>query len=150
VRELVRLIGYQPSPAIAASTVVSFGLRAGAAAAESTTIRKGVAIQSVPAGSEKPQTFETSDDLLARPGGGEIRPAGPPAPAPGVVTESTRSVVIEVVAPGPKKGDGVLFAARPGPGEQPFARVIFRRIESVERVDRGAALRLNLEPAPER
>jgi hypothetical protein len=147
-RELIRLIGYRPRPAIAASTVVSFGLRAVDAASESTRIRKGLPVQSVPAGSEPPQTFETSEDLLARPEWTEIRPSGQAPPAPYVVTESTMSVAIDAVVPSPKRGDGVLFAARAMPGEEPFARgVIFRTIDTVERARRGAILRLNLRPA---
>jgi hypothetical protein len=149
VRELIRLIGYRPRPAVAASTVVSFGLRTRDASGGSTPIRSGLRIQSVPVGDEPPQTFETSQDLDARPGWTELRPAGPAPPAPSVVTGSTMSVAIEAVAPLPKRGDGVLFAARPRPGERPFARVILRTIDTVERAARGSILRLNLRPAPE-
>ena len=70
--ELSRLIGYQPSPGVAAATFLAFTLKAapGLASDPSTpaiTIPKGTQVQSVPAQGQKPQTFETSADILAKP-----------------------------------------------------------------------------------
>lgn len=70
VVELARLIGYQPSPGVAAGTHLMFqledapGLRS--LAAEPVTIAGGTRVQSVPGPGEEPQTFETSEDLTAR------------------------------------------------------------------------------------
>jgi hypothetical protein len=69
--ELSRLIGYQPSPGVAASTSVAFTLKAapGLAANPATpaiTIPSGTQIQSVPAQGQTPQTFETSSEIQAK------------------------------------------------------------------------------------
>ena len=70
--ELSRLIGYQPSPGVAATTVLAFTLQTspGQSPNPSTppiTIPKGTQVQSVPAQGQNPQTFETSADILAKP-----------------------------------------------------------------------------------
>jgi len=70
--ELSRLIGYQPSPGVAAAIFLAFTLKTapGLAANPGTppiTIPKGTQVQSVPAQGQKPQTFETSSDILAKP-----------------------------------------------------------------------------------
>jgi hypothetical protein len=70
--QLSRLIGYQPSPGVAASTYVAFTLRAatGLPANPNTTaitIPAGTQVQSVPAQGQTPQAFQTSADILAKP-----------------------------------------------------------------------------------
>lgn len=70
--QLSRLIGYQPSPGVAASTYLAFTLRAatGLPANPNTmaiTIPAGTQVQSVPAQGQTPQAFQTSADILAKP-----------------------------------------------------------------------------------
>ena len=70
--ELSRLIGYQPAPGVAASTYLAFSLQQATAqppdpTAFPITIPKGTQVQSVPAQGQKPQTFETSADIQAKP-----------------------------------------------------------------------------------
>ena len=69
--ELSRLIGYQPSPGVSASTYVAFTIKAapGQAPDPSTpaiTIPRGSQIQSVPPQGQTAQTFETSTDIYAK------------------------------------------------------------------------------------
>jgi Baseplate J-like protein len=69
--ELVRLIGYQPAPGVAASTYLSFTLAAPTGlpadpAMQAITIPKGTQVLSAPAQDQAPQTFETSTDILAK------------------------------------------------------------------------------------
>jgi hypothetical protein len=69
--ELSRLIGYQPSPGVSASTYVAFTLRAAPGQAPdpttpSTTIPQGTQVQSVPPQGQTAQTFETSADIQAK------------------------------------------------------------------------------------
>ena len=69
--ELSRLIGYQPSPGVSASTYVAFSLKAapGQAPDPSTPaiiIPRGTQIQSVPPHGQTAQTFETSADIQAK------------------------------------------------------------------------------------
>jgi baseplate J-like protein len=70
--QLGRLIGYQPAPAIAASTYLAFTLRAATGlpanpATAAITIPAGTQAQSVPAQGQTPQSFQTSADILAKP-----------------------------------------------------------------------------------
>ena len=70
--ELSRLIGYEPAPGVAASAYVAFTLKTtpGQVPDPSTppiAIPRGTQVQSVAAQGQKPQTFETSADILAKP-----------------------------------------------------------------------------------
>ena len=65
VAELARLVGYQLRPGVAASTYLAYTLDSQQQAA--LTVRAGAAAQSVPDPDQQPQTFETSEDLVARP-----------------------------------------------------------------------------------
>jgi hypothetical protein len=69
--ELARLIGYQPSPGVAASTYLAFTLKAASGhppdpSNPAITIPPGTQVQSVPPQGQAPQTFETSADILAK------------------------------------------------------------------------------------
>ncbi len=68
--ELARLIGYQPSPGVAASTHLAFTLEDApgmpSLAAQPVTIPIGTRAQSVPGPDEQPQTFETIEATTAR------------------------------------------------------------------------------------
>jgi baseplate J-like protein len=68
--ELARLIGYQPSPGVAAATRLAFQLEDApgipSLAAEPVTIAVGTKVQSVPGPGEEPQTFETVEEVTAR------------------------------------------------------------------------------------
>jgi hypothetical protein len=70
--ELSRLIGYQPSPGVAASVYLAFTLKEAPGlpanpSAPPIVIPAGAQAQSVPAQGQKPQIFETSADILAKP-----------------------------------------------------------------------------------
>lgn len=70
--ELSRLIGYQPAPGVAASAYVAFTLKTAPGqapdpSATTITIPAGTQMQSVPAQGKKPQIFETSADISAKP-----------------------------------------------------------------------------------
>lgn len=58
---LVRLIGYQLRPGLAATGLLAFSLDAGA----ETRIRRGLKVMSVPGQDERPQTFETLEQITA-------------------------------------------------------------------------------------
>jgi hypothetical protein len=68
---LSQLIGYQPSPGVSAATYLAFTLRAATGlptslATAAITIPAGTQVQSVPAQGQKPQSFQTSADILAK------------------------------------------------------------------------------------
>src|SRR5215475_12494780 len=66
VLELVRAIGYELRPGVAASTYLAFTLESAQGAPGYATIDVGTKVQSVPGPNEKPQTFETVEKLEAR------------------------------------------------------------------------------------
>ncbi len=61
VLRLVRLIGYQLHPGLAANAMLAFTLDDGAL----TRIRKGLKVMSVPGQDERPQNFETLEEIQA-------------------------------------------------------------------------------------
>jgi uncharacterized phage protein gp47/JayE len=69
--ELSRLIGYQPAPAVSASTYVAFTLKSAPGqapdpSAPAITIPQGTQVQSVPPQGHTALTFETAADTLAK------------------------------------------------------------------------------------
>ena len=62
---LAALVGYQPSPGVAASTILAFTLSSAPGSPASVLIPAGSRVQSVPGPSQTAQVFETSGDLRA-------------------------------------------------------------------------------------
>jgi hypothetical protein len=65
--ELARLIGYELRPGVAAGTHLAFTLDGSEGSPRQVVIAAGTRAQSVPGQDELPQTFETSDEIVARP-----------------------------------------------------------------------------------
>ena len=61
ILRLVRLIGYRLRPGLGATAMLAFGLDAGA----TTKIRVGLKVMSIPGQDERPQTFETLEEMIA-------------------------------------------------------------------------------------
>ena len=66
VLELARAIGYELKPGVAASTSLAFTVESAPGAPGKATIAKGVKVLSIPAQGQKPQTFETVEQVEAR------------------------------------------------------------------------------------
>lgn len=66
VFELARLIGYVPSPGVAASDVLAFMLSDAPGSPDNVLIPAGTRVQSVPGPGQTAQMFETSTDLVAQ------------------------------------------------------------------------------------
>ena len=65
VFELVKLVGYTPSPGVSASTTLVFTLATSPGSPATVPIPQGTRVQSVPGPGQTPQVFETSADLTA-------------------------------------------------------------------------------------
>ncbi len=65
VFELVKLVGYTPSPGVSASTTLVFTLATSPGSPATVPISQGTRVQSVPGPGQTPQVFETSSDLIA-------------------------------------------------------------------------------------
>src|SRR5260221_419537 len=71
ILELARLVGYNLRPGVSASVYLAYTLEDGAA---ETTIPVGSRSQSLPGAGEQPQSFETSDPLIARAAWNNLQP----------------------------------------------------------------------------
>jgi hypothetical protein len=76
--QLSRLIGYQPSPGVSASTYLAFTLSSAPGLptnldTTAITIPVGTTVQSVPAQGQTPQSFETSAAIFAKPDWNALR-----------------------------------------------------------------------------
>jgi hypothetical protein len=65
VMELAALVGYRPSPGVAASAMLAFSLNSAPGAPDNVTISAGTRVQSVPGPGQMPQVFETSSAFVA-------------------------------------------------------------------------------------
>ncbi len=80
ILRLAQLIGYRLKPGVAAQTPLSFLLDETPGAPTQVTLKIGTKVQSVPGADEKPQTFETIEEIEARTSWGTLKPQtiGPP------------------------------------------------------------------------
>lgn len=138
IRELARAIGYELRPGTAAATTLDFRLETAAGAPRVVTIRTGVKVQSVPGPGELPATFETVEEIEARPEWNELRasPTMPSRPAAGAVELYLRGVDSNL-----EPGDRLLFVGkvRFGAASPPWQ---LRSVQSVERSPDGTTTRV--------
>lgn len=121
LQEMAKLIGYRPRPGVAAETRLAFALEApktpppglppepGAFVTgipASLTLAAGLKVQSVPGPDEQPQTFETVEEITARPEWNAIRPWLAETRAPGLGATETW---VKGVANNLKVGDALVF-----------------------------------------
>ena len=66
VFSLAALVGYQPSPGVAASAALAFTLSSATGSPSRVPIPAGTRVQSVPGSGQTAQVFETSSDLMAQ------------------------------------------------------------------------------------
>ena len=62
---LAQLVGYKPSPGVAASAFLTFTLNSASGSPDNVLIPAGTRVQSVPAPGQQPQVFETSSNITA-------------------------------------------------------------------------------------
>ena len=111
VTELATLVGYTPSPGVAASATLAFTLATAPGSPGEVLIPAGTRVQSVPGPGQTPQVFETSADLTARPGWNAL-PAQ--ATRPWSLSGNEQSTWITGTADNISVGDALLFVAAPG------------------------------------
>jgi len=124
LQEMARLIGYRLRPGVAAETWLAFALETpktpppglspepGAFVTGipvSLTLASGLKVQSVPGPDEKPQTFETVEEITARPEWNAIRPWLTADRSPG---RGATDIWLQGVQNNLKPGDALVFAAK--------------------------------------
>lgn len=124
--ELGRLLGYELRPAISSTAFLAFTLaKDDPASAQGVTIGKGTRAQSLPPSGGLPASFETSEDLFARPDWSELKPrTQQPQRMDAVRASFTKAVVLEGAIATLATGDLLLFEFS-NPGE------VVRRIATV-------------------
>jgi hypothetical protein len=125
---LTRMLGYEPRPALSASTTLSFTVNSLAGGPTEAVVPLGTKIGSVPEKDEKPQMFETGADLDARAEWNALKPVM--ARTVPVVDAATGSIVIEGTATPAKVGDALLVYLSPQPVGPSW---LYGRIASLDR-----------------
>ncbi|MDS9470126.1 hypothetical protein RGQ15_21470 [Paracoccus sp. MBLB3053] len=121
---LAMLVGYAPSPGVAAEVEIAFRMSEVEGSPRSIKLPSGVKVQSTPGPDEAPVIFETTASIPARSAWNAMRPL---LDAPQELTAGTTRLALAGTRTGLKSGDGVAFAA--DDGTPVFARVSSVTIE---------------------
>jgi len=121
---LARLIGYELRPGVAASTYLAFTLESGPGAPAAVTLEEGLKVQSLPGPGQKPQTFETVEEIDARPEWNVLTPRLTKLVLP--KKDATQMLLADVTT-NLKAGDSILFVASDNP-----VSAELRKLTSVE------------------
>lgn len=112
LHEMAQLIGYQPSPGVAASADIAFKMDETEGAPRSVTLDTGIKVQSTPGPDEEAVTYETIEPIEARPAWNALRPQLH-------TNHALSSTTSQLWLPGSdaavSAGDGVLYPAAGGP-----------------------------------
>jgi len=107
--ELARTIGYELRPGVAASTYLAFTVDDTSESPQEFIIPAGTRAQSIPGSEELPQTFETDEEIIARPEWNEMKPR---TTVPQLFNKDTRIFYFKGTATELKPGDWMLLLAR--------------------------------------
>jgi predicted phage baseplate assembly protein len=126
--ELARLIGYELRPGVSATAQLAFELEQAPGAPPRATIAAGVPVMSVPAPDELPQTFETAEELMARPVWNVLRPR---RRRPQGLAKGMKSITLAGMGLNVKPGDDVLVVVTPN-GKQRALRTAVNVTEDAQ------------------
>jgi photosystem II stability/assembly factor-like uncharacterized protein len=138
VLELVRAISYELDPGVAASTVLAFTVDDNPGSPEQVIVPKGTQVLSLPGQDELPQTFETSEDLLAR---AEWNALQPRSTRPQWITQDTRQLYLAGLNTQLKPNDPLLLVD----GEGDKGRLYLLFLAAVEPVAAAGYTRVTLK-----
>lgn len=128
VVHLAQQIGYELSPGVSATTSLAFGLETSPGAPLSAVIPKGSKVQSIPGQDEKPQLFETSQELVARPAWNSISIR---TRRESTVTQNAPSLYLEGLSNALQTGDALLLVGEEPSPSAPPKYWSFRRATTV-------------------
>lgn len=134
LQELARLIGYRLNPGVAAETYLAFTVEEAEGAPEEVRLDSGIKVQSVPGQDEKPQIFETVEQIEARPEWNLLKPRMSEMMLP---VHGTRVIYLQGTATQLKVGDALLFVGSEREADTGSERWDFRRIQDL-RIDSNA------------
>ncbi|MEA3335585.1 MAG: putative baseplate assembly protein [Chloroflexota bacterium] len=104
--EMARLIGYELRPGVAATTLLAFSMDETPGAPESVIVTAGVKAQSVPGQDEFPQTFETIEEIEARPEWNALKLKLTEGQSVG---QSSQKIYLEGTGSNLRAGDALIF-----------------------------------------
>ncbi|TAH37110.1 MAG: putative baseplate assembly protein [Planctomycetota bacterium] len=147
VLELARSVGYELGPGVAASAWLAFEVETAAGAPASVDVPRGTRVQSVPGPGQKPQTFETSEPLVARP---EWNAMPVRATTAWRLEAGGVQLRLQGLSTGLQAGDGLLLAAERQPKVELEPRELRLRRELELRKEPEFRKVLELRKQPER
>ncbi len=109
IRELVRLIDYQPFPGAGSSTHVAFTLLGIPDMPERVVVPAGTTIMSIPTKAELPQSWETVEEIVARPVWNQLKPLVPHVDLPATLPASATSARLRGAEEGLEAGAPLLI-----------------------------------------
>jgi hypothetical protein len=139
--ELVGLLGYEPRPAISATTTLAFEIEAFPGSPATAKVPKGTKVASVPAQDEQPKIFETDAELEARVEWNALLPVLKDDPQE--INANTKSIEIVGVDTLAKVGDLVLVYLEP---QSQSPGWLVGRIDGVERITNQEPPRIPPDP----
>jgi ligand-binding sensor domain-containing protein len=149
---LVRTIGYEPSPGLAATTYLAFTLAATPGAPAMIVVPTGTAVMSTPVGGQQPQTFETVEAIQAHLAWNILAPFIQPSTVQQKLTPNATQLRLAGINTRLKPGDPVLLVGHVAEATNASATEIkrwFRIIKSIT-PNKGAGYTLvTLEQANE-
>jgi len=108
ILELARTIGYELGPGVSASTWLAFTLDDSPGSPREVTIPAATRAQSLPSKIELPQSFETAEEILARPEWNTLKPALTEVQK---IRKGAREALLAGAALGLGRGDALLWMA---------------------------------------
>ena len=125
--ELARLIGYELRPGVSATADLVFTVEDADGAPDSVPIEVGTRVQSVPGPNELPQSFETTERIVAH---GEWNAMRPRQTRRHLITGTEQPFRLQGTATNLKSGDALLVTPDSTPGN-PSPPAVFRQIATV-------------------
>lgn len=128
LQEMARLIGYSLNPGAAAETFLAFTMEEVEGAPEKAKLAAGLQVQSVPGQDEKPQVFETVEEIEARPEWNLLLPRTSEMRPP---VFGAGTIYLKGTATPLKAGDTLLFVGSERETDSTSERWNFRRIREL-------------------
>jgi hypothetical protein len=128
ILRLAQLIGYRLKAGVAAETPLAFLLDETPGAPTEVTIKVGSKVQSVPGADEKPQTFETIEELEARLEWNALKPQ---LTAPPLIANGAKQVYLKGVDTKLQPGDALAFISNARENDKNSTLWEFRLLQTV-------------------
>lgn len=135
ILELARSIGYELQPGVAAGAYLAFMVETAIGAPESALVKVGTKVRSIPGQDERPQTFETTAEIMARAEWNAMRPVRREPPR---IFRGQTEVLLAGVSTGLQQGDGILIVGNERaefPGSERWDFRIVREVRPVPATD---------------